>query len=357
MMRMQPPTEQSPPRRVISIRGGLLIAFALIVLLVSVSLLTASLLGTARLARNAAGSLMFGLERDAEVRLRGLFNPIGHKLVDDYVAIRQGRYSAKDAETLRKLLLPTLFSLPQVDSMMVVDQTGGQLLVMRYSESVRRAVFLAPVADRLPVPDPGRLQFLTRDFRPGAGDETSHFALWDDAGRKLMQEWDLPLPGYDDRERPWYKEAMAAFRDRTLIEAQADAMNLVRWTEVYRLFITNAPGISAAVAARDPSGEILIVTYNMPLNGIVRFTTSVQPSPRGMMFVMTDDGRLLGPPRASRTGKRRAPTCPRCSRSPTPASRASQRRSRSGRPTSAAGPIAFVSRSTAKHGGWDSRLL
>jgi len=307
---MQPPTEHSPQRRVISIRGGLLIAFALIVLLVSVTLLTASLLGTARLARDVAGSLMFGLERDAEARLRSRFDPIGHKLVEDYVAIRQGRYSAKDPETLKKLLLPTLFSLPQVDSMMVVDQADGHLLVMRYSESVRRAGFLASVADRLPLPDPDRLQFLTRDFRPAAGGDMSHFALWDDAGRKLMQEWDLPLPGYDGRQRPWFKAAMAAFRDRTLIEAQADVASLVGWTEVYGLFITKAPGISAAVAARDPSGEILIVTYNLPLNDIARFTTSVQPSPRGMMFVMTDDGRLLGPPRVSRTGEKAAASLP-----------------------------------------------
>ena len=94
---------------------------------------------------------------------------------------------------------------------------------------------------------------------------------------------------------------MAAFRDQTLLDAQADAANLVAWTEVYGLYITKAPGISAAVAARDPSGEILIVTYNLPLNAIARFTTSVQPSPRGMIFVMTDDGKLLGPPRVTRT--------------------------------------------------------
>jgi len=49
MMRKQGVPEQTPLRRGFSIREGLLIAFALVVLLVSGSLLTASLLGTARL--------------------------------------------------------------------------------------------------------------------------------------------------------------------------------------------------------------------------------------------------------------------------------------------------------------------
>jgi two-component system, cell cycle sensor histidine kinase and response regulator CckA len=309
MMRKQPPADQDPPRRVISIRGGLLIAFALVVVLVSGALLTASLLGTARLARDVAGSLMFGLERDAEVRLHNQFDPVRRELIEDYAAIRQGRYSTKDPETLRKLLLPVLFSLPQIDSLMVVDQAGGHLLVMRYNETVRQAVFLKPVADRLPAPDPGRLQFLTRDYRPSGQSKTSHFALWDDAGRKLLLEWDLPLVGYDGPQRPWYKAAISAFRDQPSLDPQGGAADLVGWTEVYGLFITKAPGISAAVAARDPSGEILIVTCNVPLEAIARFTMSVQPSPHGMIFVMTEDGKLIGPPRVNKT-KDEADTAP-----------------------------------------------
>jgi signal transduction histidine kinase/ActR/RegA family two-component response regulator len=249
------------------------------------------------LARDVAGSLMFALGQNADIRLHDLFDPIGQKLVEDYAAIRQGRYSAQDGESRRLLLAPVLFSLPQVDSMMAVDQTGGGLLVLRYTESVRRGAFLQSVADTLPNPDPDRLQYVTRDFRPLDWGETTRFALWDDAGRKLVNQWVLPLPGYDTRQRPWYKTAMAVLRDRTLSEAQAAGSSLVGWTEPYTLFISKAPGISGVVAARDPSGNVQIVTYNLPLGDIARFTMSVQPSRRGMMFVMTDDEKLIGPPR------------------------------------------------------------
>ena len=304
MTQEQGSSEQSPRHRGVSIRGGLLIAFALLVLLVLGSLLTASLLGTGRLARDVAGSLMFALGRDAEVRLQDLFDPIRQKMVEDYAAVRQGRYSAKDVETRRELLMPGMFSLPKVDSMVLADQEGAHLLLLRYSDPVRRSALLRPVSDRLPAPDPRRLQFLTREFRPAEWGEASHWALWEDAGRQLVQKWDLPMPGYDFRQRPWYKAAMAAFRDQTLPEAQAAASSLVAWTEVYPLFTSKSPSISAAVAARDPSGEILVVTYDLPLDEIAQFTKSVQPSPRGMMFVLTDDERLLGPPRDSRTDKK-----------------------------------------------------
>ncbi len=301
-MQEQAPPEQSPPRRGVSIRAGLLIAFALVVLLVLGSLLTASLLGTARLASDVAGSLISALGRDTDSRLHDLFDPIGQKLVEDYAAIRRGRYSAKDAETRRELLMPGIFSLPKVDSMMLADQEGAHFLIERYTETLRRSALLRPVSDRLPAPDPGRLQFLTRDLRPSEWGETSRWALWEEAGRQLVQEWELSLPGYDARQRPWYKVAMAAFRDQTMPEAQAAASSLVAWTDVYPLYTAKGPSISAAVAARDPSGEVLIVTYNLPLDEIAKFTTAAQPSPRGVMFVLTDDGRLLGPPRGSQSG-------------------------------------------------------
>ena len=285
----------------VSIRGGLLLALALVVLLVVGSLLTASLFGTKRMARDVAGSLMFALGRDTESRLHDLFEPPRQKMLEDYAAIRQGRYSVKDAQARRELLIPGLFALPKVDSMVLADLEGGHFLIQRYSELVRRSALLSTVAERLPVADPHRLQFVMRDFRPAEWGETSHWVLWEEAGRQIVQKWNLSLSGYDARQRPWYKAAMAAYRDQTLPEAQAAAASLIAWTGVYSLFTTKAPSISAAVAARDPSGEILIVSYDLPLDEIAQFTRSVRPSPRGMLFVLTDDGRLLGPPRETLT--------------------------------------------------------
>ena len=98
----------------VSIRAGLLIAFALVVLLVLGSLLTASLLGTARLARDVAGSLMSALGRDTDARLHDLSIHSGKRWSRTMQRFGAGGI-AKDAETRRELLMPGLFSLPDVD--------------------------------------------------------------------------------------------------------------------------------------------------------------------------------------------------------------------------------------------------
>jgi len=88
--------------------------------------------------------------------------------------------------------------------------------------------------------------------------------------------------------------------DQTLPEAPGRSVEPGGVDRGVPAFHHEGPSISAAVAARDPSGEILIVTYDLPLDEVAKFTTTVRPSPRGLMFVLTDDGRLLGPPRDNR---------------------------------------------------------
>ncbi len=282
-------------------RQALRLAFAVLLLAVTATLLVASYVGTRTLARQQAGSLMAGVQRETEARLRRIFDPIHQKVLEDYAGIRIGRYTTKAPTALKDRLYPNLFALPHVDSLMVGDLTGAQFLVMRYTPAVRASSLLAPVAAELPAPPTGAaLQFFTRDFRPAEWGETSRWTLWDEVGRSAMRSWELPLSGYDGRRRPWHQAAMARFADIPLDQAHQAGDHLVAWTEVYPLFTTGKPGISASIAGRDPAGRVLIVAYDLLLDEIAQFTTSAQPSPRGQLIVLTDDGRLLGPPHDER---------------------------------------------------------
>ncbi len=275
--------------------------FALLLLLVTGTLLFASYAGTRTLARRQADALMSGVRRETDVRLRRIFDPISRKVLEDYATIRIGRYTTKAPTALKDRLYPNLFSLPHVDSLMIGDLTGSQFLVMRYTPAVRASPLLAPIADKLPpAPDGAALQFFTRDFRPAEWGETSRWTLWDEVGRTALQSWELPLSGYDGRRRPWHRAAMARFADLPLDEAHKAGENLVAWTDVYPLFTTKKPGISAAIAARDPAGTVLIVAYDLLLDEIAQFSSSATPSPHGQLFVLTEDDLLLGPPRDDR---------------------------------------------------------
>jgi PAS domain S-box-containing protein len=279
-------------------RQALWLAFSGLLVLVVGALLAASLAGTSQLAGQLAEPLMASISRENEAQMHRLFAPLRQKIIEDHTSIQLGRFTATDPVALKDRFLPDLNSLPHVDSMMVGDLTGSQFLVMRYSEAAYRSALFAPVAAQLPPPtgDPTRLQFFTRDFRPATTGKNSRWILWDNAGQTIVHRWELPLPDFDGRQRPWHRAAMAQFSDYTPGEAHARGEDLVAWTEIYPLFTTKAPGISASVAARDPQGKVLIVAYDLLLDEIARFSSAARPTPNGQVFVLTEDHRLLGPP-------------------------------------------------------------
>jgi PAS domain S-box-containing protein len=282
-------------------RQALWIAFAFLLVLVTATLLIASYLGTKSLAQKQADSLMKSVQRETGSRLHRIFDPIRQKVTEDYASIRIGRYSTRTPEALKDRLYANLFSLQQVDSLMVGDLSGSQFLVMRYTPAVYRSPVLAPIAATLPKPPEGRaLQFFTRDFRPAEWGETSRWTLWDEVGRQPLMSWELPLAGYDGRQRPWHRAALARFADIPLDQAHIAGAQLIAWTEVYPLFTTKKPGISASVAARDPAGKILIVAYDLLLDEIAQFTRTARPTARGQLLILTEDDRLLGPPQDNR---------------------------------------------------------
>ena len=189
-------------------------------------------------------------------------------MAENYAAIRQGRFSSHDPAVWKDLLASSLYSIPQVDSVILGDRTAGQFIIMRYGGAAYRSPLLASVAAQLPPPsdDPRRQQVLTRDFRPEAWGENARWAIWDDFGGTAVRHWETPMPGYDSRQRPLHRAAMTAFHDRTLGEARALGDDLVAWSDIYTLFTIKAPAISASVAARDPSGEVLVVAYDLLLD-------------------------------------------------------------------------------------------
>jgi len=59
------------------------------------------------------------------------------------------------------------------------------------------------------------------------------------------------------------------------------------------MYTSTSPGISASLAARDPSGQIVVVAIDLPLSDLTAFTSRQQPTPAGMVFLCGDEGRVL----------------------------------------------------------------
>lgn len=284
-----------PRSRTFSVRAGLLMASAVLVLLVSGAMLTVSLISTRNIGEAVAGPLMEAAVQETEMRLGTLFNPIRRQIIADYAAVRLGLYQPGEARAIKDVFIPRFHALPQVGSLLLGDSDGWQLLVMRYDQAAYTSPLLADRASELPAPHPEYAQFFTREVRPAWGEE-SRWTLWSAESGNEVRSWSMPLPGYDARQRPWHVAAMERFRDVPMAEALAQPDALAAWTDTYTMFTTKTPGISASVAARDPSGRILVVGYDLLLDKIADFTARAAPGKGGRIFVMTDDGRLLGPP-------------------------------------------------------------
>jgi PAS domain S-box-containing protein len=279
-------------RRSFSIRSWLLASFGLLVVVSLGGVLSVSYLSMGRMERSSSHALLDSISREMSLQLNAMLSPIEWAVREKRAAIQRGDFSASDPVSDKTRLAPSLEMLPSVGSLMVADDSGYQLLVMRYTDSVRQSPMLESRTLDLPAPDGDHPQLFTREVRTDAWKELSKWAIWDRSGREKVFSWEMPLYSYDPRLRPWYTCAVQT------LAGQGDKMP-VAWTGVYSLYTTKGLGISASTAARDPSGRLIVVAYDLLLDGIAAITARARPSPNGKTFIVSKSGFLIGPPNTS----------------------------------------------------------
>lgn len=139
--------------------------------------------------------------------------------------------------------------------------------------------------------------WLERETRVNDWQDKSHVSHWQ-TGQAPQIEWQMLH--YDPRQRPWFEGAVERIK---LLATHAQPANdiyaQVHWTAPYTFFTTQEPGITASLAHYDKEGLVHVVGIDILLTDISRFTTKLKVSEHGLVFVLTDDGRLLGLPRVA----------------------------------------------------------
>ena len=89
----------------------------------------------------------------------------------------------------------------------------------------------------------------------------------------------------DPRVRPWFDAAL-----------NAKPSGRIAWTEAYSFFQSGETRITAALAWSDPGdpSRSLIVSVDVLLTEISRFTTNLAVSKRGVAAVIEEDGSVVG---------------------------------------------------------------
>lgn len=93
---------------------------------------------------------------------------------------------------------------------------------------------------------------------------------------------------YDPRNRPWFQGAMSLGTHETF------------WTSPYTFFTTKEPGITASVKWIDSKGVNRVFGFDLLLLDISKFTSSLEISPNGKVYILTEDNRVLGLPHEER---------------------------------------------------------
>ncbi|MCH2233816.1 MAG: hypothetical protein MK078_06140 [Crocinitomicaceae bacterium] len=90
---------------------------------------------------------------------------------------------------------------------------------------------------------------------------------------------------YDPRERPWF------------INAKNNELKELNWTDPYEFFTTKEPGITISTAWQNRDEDRTMITaFDVLLSNISDFTSSMEISDNGYVFVLTQDGRVIGVP-------------------------------------------------------------
>jgi hypothetical protein len=196
-----------------------------------------------------------------ETRLEAFFEPIASKLL---VARNWGRTvhpDLGDAPALNTQFIPLLQQLPHVSAVLLGDAAGRAYVLMRDGD--------------------GWLTRLTDAERAGP----ARWTRWE-TPTQPVERWS-EASDYDPRTRPWFVGARDAPGDDTPF-----------WTEPYLFFSGDEKGITAAVrwGGRDRPEHITVVAFDVLLDQIAAFTASLAVREHGDVFIVTDEGRVIGPP-------------------------------------------------------------
>ncbi len=212
-----------------------------------------------------AVSQLRGASEQVEARLRTLVSR-----VEAIVQLNRdwglgGLVDLDEPRHFNALFQPLLERGPQLSSMVVANASGRELLLLRLPEGR----WLNRLTD--PVKRPGK----------------AHFMNWEADGRLIGEE--TRALDYDARTRPWFRGGMELARDDEIF-----------WSEPYTFRSSNEPGLSVVVRWTDRSGMRHVMTSDLKLADLSRFTRDITAGRNGFAAIFTQDGRVIGMPKAAR---------------------------------------------------------
>lgn len=247
-------------KRTVSIRWSLLRNLLFLVVLLSGAILTVTFVMANATVRRLSADLVRRTKDMADSQLKGFFEPVTHQLQVAADWSRTGLLQCREPGCFNQVLPPVMERIPQISSVNTGDEEGNGVLVLRDPDGWRN-----------------------REVRRG---EWGARVRWTKLEPNLtpIRNWFEDLD-YDPRRRPWYQGA-ARIPDGE-----------IHWTEPYTFKTTGDPGVTASIRTVSSDGRPFILAYDVMLKDLSRFTSGLDVSAHGIVFVVTVSGQVVGLPR------------------------------------------------------------
>ncbi|MGZ2370208.1 SpoIIE family protein phosphatase [Ancylomarina sp. YFZ004] len=236
----------------------LLLGFGIILCILYLSLLN----GENKMAKN----LLSGKMDLVELKMSDFFSSAEKAFMISYKRGKSGAYKNLDIKELNKQFIPVLEGYKAISSVDIADENGNCYLLEKSGEIY--------------------VNMITKE---GSTTIEPQRYEWSNYKGKLNLIRNNRLNDlYDPRLRPWYKGALKS-------EEEA-----VFWTKPYQFNPSKILGITISKKWKDKNGEIHVISFDVSIFDISKFTSQMEISPHGKAFIVTDDDRFLGLPKDDR---------------------------------------------------------
>ena len=212
-----------------------------------------------------ANSQMSQASSELGARVNQLFGMVETTLRTSQDWGEQGLLDVDDLPTFNNYLFSVIANHAEISSALIATESGREILLLLNEDGT----------------------WVNRISDPEHWGKKTYWLSWDKQYRLTNVE--MRERDYDARQRPWFKAAMALGSDDQLA-----------WTAPYIFFTTKEPGITASMRWTAANGTRYVISHDVKLLSLSRFTTKVVAGSSGIGVILNPDGRIMGLPKDAR---------------------------------------------------------
>ena len=277
----------------ISIRRSLLKNLILIILMLSGAIMTIMVIRIQTAVRYLSQVIISQTIEQTESRLNRFFEPIAQQLRIVKTWCENGAIELDHAESFQRHFISFIEQHPHISSVIIADTQGNECMLLQ-----------------------NRDQWLLRQ-RIQNHETTFRLSQWTNADTAPQQRPATPEElQYNPNDRPWFIGAMKNIPVPSDSANPDQTISQIFWTEPYRFFTTNEPGITVSVPFRGPEGKQYVLAFDIMLDQIQQFAEKIKVLDQGDVFILSGEPeinlepknhRLIGFSRNGRCGKSLVP--------------------------------------------------